>query len=95
MPLLFVNSLGFDWSDSLTTTPVYLKYLGSFNLQVCARADTTGCEVVHQSELLSPLASTCRTLHSQGRITKMVQAEKFNMATAYILESCAIDRREV
>ena len=93
----FVESLGFDWSDSLTTTPVDLEYLGSLNLQACARVDATGCEVVDQSALLSLLTSTCRSLHSQGRITTTAQAEKLNAETAYILESCAIEnhRREV
>jgi nuclear pore complex protein Nup205 len=93
----FVESLGFDWSDSLTTTPVDLEYLGSLNLQACARVDATGCEVVDQSALLSLLTSTCRTLHSQGRITTTAQAEKLNAETAYVLESCAIEnhRREV
>ena len=93
----FVESLSFDWSDSLTTTPVELEYLGSLNLLTCIRVDATGCEVVDQSALLSLLTSACRTLHSQGRITTTAQAEKLNAETAYILESCAIEnhRREV
>ena len=93
----FVESLSFDWSDSLTTTPVDLEYLGSLNLQACGRVDPTGCEVVDQSALLSLLTSACRTLHSQGRITTTAQAEKLNAETAYVLESCAIEnhRREV
>ena len=93
----FVESLGFDWSDSLTTTPVDLEYLASLNLQGCVRVDPTGCEVVDQSALLSLLTFACRTLHSQGRITTTAQAEKLNAETAYILESCAIEnhRREV
>ncbi|KAF8130340.1 nucleoporin Nup186/Nup192/Nup205 [Boletus edulis] len=93
----FVESLGFDWSDSLTTTPVDLEYLGSLNLDACVRVDPTGCEVVDQSALLSFLTSACRTFHSQGRITTTAQAEKLNAETTYILESCAIEnhRREV
>ncbi|KAH0834004.1 hypothetical protein J3R83DRAFT_11240 [Lanmaoa asiatica] len=93
----FIQSLSFDWSDSLTTTPVDLEYLGSLNLHACVRVDATGCEVVDQSALLSLLTSACRTLHSQGRISTTAQAEKLNAETAYILESCAIEnhRREV
>ncbi|KAF8123903.1 nucleoporin Nup186/Nup192/Nup205, partial [Boletus edulis] len=93
----FVDSLGFDWSDSLTTTPVNLKYLGSLNLDACVRVDPTGCEVVDPSALLSLLTSACRSLYSQGRITTTAQAEKLNAETTYILESCAIEnhRREV
>ena len=93
----FVQSLSFDWSDSLTTTPVDLEYLASLNLHACIRMDATGCEVVDQSALLSLLTSACRTLHTQGRIATTAQAEKLNAETAYILESCAIEnhRREV
>lgn len=93
----FIQSLSFDWSDSLTTNPVDLEYLGSLNLQACVRVDATGCEVVDQSALLSLLTSACRTLHSQGRITTTAQADKLNAETAYILESCAIEnhRREI
>ena len=93
----FVESLSFDWSDSLTTNPVDLEYLGSLNLHTCIRVDATGCEVVDKSALLSLLTTACRTLHSQGRITTTAQAEKLNAETAYVLESCAIEnhRREV
>ena len=93
----FVQSLSFDWSDSLTTSPVDLEYLGSLNLHACARVDSTGCEVVDQSALLSLLMAACRTLHSQGRIATTAQAERVSVETAYILESCAIEnhRREV
>ena len=93
----FIQSLSFDWSDSLTTTPVDLEYLGSLNLQTCIRVDATGCEVVDQSALLQLLTAACRTLHAQGRITTTAQAKKLNAETAYILESCAIEnhRREV
>ncbi|KAG8215255.1 hypothetical protein J3R82DRAFT_8809, partial [Butyriboletus roseoflavus] len=93
----FIQSLSFDWSDSLTTNPVDLEYLGSINLQACIRVDATGCEVVDQSALLLLLTAACRTLHSQGRITTTAQAKKLNAETVYILESCAIEnhRREV
>lgn len=93
----FIQSLSFDWSDSLTTTSVDLEYLGSLNLHACVRMDPTGCEVVDQSALLSLLTSACRTLHSQGRITTTAQADKLNTETAYVLESCAIEnhRREI
>ncbi|KAF9238369.1 nucleoporin Nup186/Nup192/Nup205 [Melanogaster broomeanus] len=93
----FVQSLSFDWSDSLTANPVNLESLSTLNLQACIRVDATGCEVVDRTALLSLLTAACRTLHAQGRITTSAQAEKLNAETAYILESCAMEnhRREV
>ncbi|KAF9219350.1 hypothetical protein BS17DRAFT_804452 [Gyrodon lividus] len=93
----FVQSLSFDWSDSLAANPVDLEFLGSLNLHACVRVDPTGCEVVDRTALLSLLTFACRTLHTQGRITTTGQAEKLNAETAYVLESCAIEnhRREV
>ncbi|KIK97850.1 hypothetical protein PAXRUDRAFT_824522 [Paxillus rubicundulus Ve08.2h10] len=93
----FVQSLSFDWSDSLTANPVDLEFLGSLNLHACVRVDATGCEVVDRTALLSLLTSACRMLHTQGRITAAAQGEKLNAETAYVLESCAIEnhRREV
>ncbi|KIJ60466.1 hypothetical protein HYDPIDRAFT_98637 [Hydnomerulius pinastri MD-312] len=93
----FVQSLSFDWSDSLTANPVDLEFLASLNLHSCVRVDATGCEVVDKTALLSLLTNACRMLHTQGRITTAAQAEKLSAETAYILESCAIEnhRREV
>ncbi|KAG2143441.1 nucleoporin Nup186/Nup192/Nup205 [Suillus bovinus] len=92
-----VQSLSFDWSDSLTVHPVDLELLGQLNLQSCIRVDGTGCEVVDRSALLSLLTLARRSLHAQGRITNSAQADKLNAETSYVLESCAIEnhRREV
>ncbi|KAG6331906.1 hypothetical protein ID866_7182, partial [Astraeus odoratus] len=93
----FVQSLNFDWSDSLSVHPVDLELLASLNLHSCIRLDATGCEIVDRTALLSLLASASRLLHSQGQIATPAQAEKLNAETTYILESCAIEnhRREV
>ncbi|KAF7966977.1 hypothetical protein HWV62_36310 [Athelia sp. TMB] len=93
----FVQSLAFDWSDSLAVQPVELEFLGQLNLQSCIRLDSTGCEVVDRSALLSLLATAKRALHIQGRIVTPVQAEQLRVETAYILESCVVEnhRREV
>lgn len=92
-----VQSLSFDWSDSLTVHPVDLELLGQLNLQSCIRVDGTGCEVVDRSALLSLLTLARRSLHAQGRITNSAHADKLNAETSYVLESCAIEnhRREV
>lgn len=93
----FVESLNFDWSDSLTVHPVELEFLAPLNLHSCVRPNATGCEIVDRSALLSLLTSASRSLHGQGRIMTPVQAEKLNAETVYILESCAMEnhRREV
>ncbi|OJA08231.1 hypothetical protein AZE42_08910 [Rhizopogon vesiculosus] len=92
-----VQSLSFDWSDSLTVHPVELELLGQLNLQSCIRVDGTGCEIVDRSALLSLLTLARRSLHAQGQITSSAHADKLNAETSYILESCAIEnhRREV
>ncbi|KAI6038837.1 nucleoporin Nup186/Nup192/Nup205 [Pisolithus marmoratus] len=93
----FVQSLSFDWSDSLAVHPVDLDLLASLNLHSCIRLDAAGCEVVDRSALLSLLTTASRSLHAQGRIATAVLAEKLNLETTYILESCAIEnhRREI
>jgi len=93
----FVQSLAFDWSDSLTVSHVELEFLNQLNLHSCIRVDATGCEIVDKTALLSLLATAKRALHAQGRIVTPAHAEQLNTETAYILESCAVEnhRREV
>ncbi|KAI6135337.1 nucleoporin Nup186/Nup192/Nup205 [Pisolithus thermaeus] len=93
----FVQSLNFDWSDSLAIHPVDVELLASLNLPSCLRLDATGCEIVDRSALLSLLKAASRSLHAQGRITTTALAEKLNSETTYILESCAVEnhRREI
>jgi nuclear pore complex protein Nup205 len=92
-----VRSLNFDWSDSLTVKPVELEFLSSLNLHSCIRVDSTGCEIVDRTSLLTLLAAAKRALHTQGRIVTAAHVEQLNAETAYILESCAVEnhRREV
>ena len=93
----FVQSLAFDWSDSLTVNHVELEFLNQLNLLSCIRVDATGCEIVDRTALLSLLATAKRALHAQGRIVTPAHAEQLSTETTYILESCAVEnhRREV
>ncbi|KAI8972576.1 nucleoporin Nup186/Nup192/Nup205 [Trametes punicea] len=92
-----VQSLDFDWSDSLVVKPQELNFLGQLNLQSCLRVDESGCEVVDRTALLSLLTLAKRTLYLQGRITAKAHAETLEAETKYILESCAIEnhRRKI
>ncbi|OBZ74918.1 hypothetical protein A0H81_05368, partial [Grifola frondosa] len=86
-----VQSLDFDWSDSLSVQPTELQLLGQLNLQACIRADDSGCEVVDRTALLSLLTLAKRTLHMQGRIMTQAQVDQLAAETNYILESCAVE----
>ncbi|KAF8637106.1 hypothetical protein AX17_003010 [Amanita inopinata Kibby_2008] len=93
----FLQSLMFDWSDSLSVKPVEMQFLGQLHLPSCIRKDATGCDIVDRTAVLSLLESAKRSLYAQGRIVTPVQADQLAQETAYILESCAIEnhRREV
>ncbi|KAI0324921.1 hypothetical protein GY45DRAFT_1331027 [Cubamyces sp. BRFM 1775] len=92
-----VQSLDFDWSDSLVVKPQEINFLGQLNLQSCLRVDESGCEVVDRTALLSLLTLAKRTLYLQGRITTKAHADALESETSYILESCAIEnhRRKI
>ncbi|EJF60131.1 hypothetical protein DICSQDRAFT_171358 [Dichomitus squalens LYAD-421 SS1] len=92
-----VQSLDFDWSDSLVVQPQNLEFLGQLNLQSCLRVDESGCEVVDRTALLSLLTLAKRTLHLQGRVATKAHADALEAETNYILESCAIEnhRRKI
>lgn len=92
----FVQSLAFEWSDSLTVRPRELQFLGQLNLHSCVRQDPSGCEIVDRAALLSLLTAAKRTLHAQGSIVTPAAAEQLAAETTYVLESCAIEnhRRE-
>lgn len=92
-----LQSLTFDWSDSLTVQPIQLQFLGQLNLQSCTRRDSTGCEIVDRGALLALLAAARRALHTQGAIVTSGHADQLTAETTYILESCAVEnhRREV
>ncbi|KAH9922299.1 nucleoporin Nup186/Nup192/Nup205 [Epithele typhae] len=92
-----VQSLDFDWSDSLIVQPQELTLLGTLNLQTCLRVDESGCEVIDRTALLSLLTLAKRTLHQQGHVTFQAHVEALEAEGNYILESCAIEnhRRKV
>ncbi|KAI0830134.1 nucleoporin Nup186/Nup192/Nup205 [Trametes gibbosa] len=92
-----VQSLDFDWSDSLAVNPQDVTFLAELNLKSCVRVDESGCEVVDRTALLSLLTMAKRTLHLQGLITTKVHVDALEAETNYILESCAIEnhRRKI
>ncbi|KAI0744751.1 nucleoporin Nup186/Nup192/Nup205 [Earliella scabrosa] len=92
-----VQSLDFDWSDSLTVQPQELEFLGQLNLQSCLRNDESGCEVVDRTALLTLLTLAKRTLHLQGRVASKAHVDQLEAESNYILESCAIEnhRRKI
>jgi nuclear pore complex protein Nup205 len=93
----FIQSLNFDWSDSLTVKPVDLQFLAQLNLQSCIRVDLTGCEIIDRTALISLLMVARRALHAQGNVVTPAHVGQLGAETVYILESCAIEnhRREV
>ncbi|KAF5375401.1 hypothetical protein D9615_007995 [Tricholomella constricta] len=93
----FLQSLMFDWSDSLAVESIELQFLGQLNLQSCVRSDSTGCEIIDRTAVLSLLTAAKRTLHAQGNVVTAAHAEQLQREAAYILESCVIEnhRREV
>ncbi|EEB97565.1 hypothetical protein MPER_03089, partial [Moniliophthora perniciosa FA553] len=93
----FVQSLTFDWSDTLEVRPVELQLLGQLNLLSCVRKDSSGCDIIDRTELLSLLTTARRSLFAQNSIVTPAQAEQLNLETNYILESCAVEnhRRQV
>lgn len=93
----FVQSLDFDWSDSLIVQPVELQFLRQLNLQSCVRPDESGCEVVDRNALLALLGSAKRALHLQGHMVTSSNVDQLTLEMSYIMESCAIEnhRREI
>ncbi|TFK37612.1 nucleoporin Nup186/Nup192/Nup205 [Crucibulum laeve] len=93
----FLQSLMFEWADSLTVNDVSLQFLSHLNLQTCVRKDSTGCGVVDRTALLLLLAAGRRALHAQGAIMNASQELQINAEATYILESCAVEnhRRKV
>ncbi|CAA7262620.1 unnamed protein product [Cyclocybe aegerita] len=93
----FLQSLLFDWADSLSVQAVEVKYLNQLNLQSCVRKDSSGCEVVDRTALLYLLATARRSLLAQGSIATQAQNDILTTEVSYILESCAVEnhRRKV
>ncbi|KAJ7041203.1 nucleoporin Nup186/Nup192/Nup205 [Mycena alexandri] len=92
-----VQSLAFDWADTLTVDSMDMYFLGHLNLHSCVRRDATGCEIIDRTALLSLLTVARRTLHAQNSVVTPAQGDQLNAETTYILESCAVEnhRREV
>jgi nuclear pore complex protein Nup205 len=93
----FLQSLDFDWSDSLAVQPIDLEFFGHLNLSSCIQVDASGCEVVDRTSLVSLLTTARRSLHIQGRVLTQTHLQQAAAEIAYILESCAIEnhRRKV
>ncbi|KAG6891452.1 hypothetical protein C0992_006711 [Termitomyces sp. T32_za158] len=93
----FLQSLMFDWSDSLQIEPLDLQFLGQLNIHSCVRANLAGCEIIDRTALLSLLTTAKRALHAQGIIVTIAHAEQLQREAAYILESCVVEnhRREI
>lgn len=97
----FVQSLSFEWVDSLALTTeaaaVELEFLGGLGLGQCVKLDEKGCEIVDRNALLGMLSTARKVLHAQGHIASPAHLEKLDAETAYVLESCAVEnhRREV
>ena len=93
----FLQSMNFDWFDSLSVKPVELQLLKNLDLRLCLRVNTDGCEIVDRNTLLSLLATARRAFHSQTTAVAPPLLEQLNVETAYVLESCAVEnhRREV
>lgn len=93
----FLQSLSFNWVDSLGSETFDLQLLGTLNLASCVRVDEKGCEIVDRTALLSLLVAARRSLHAQGHIVTPASVERLSAETAYILESCTVEnhRREV
>ncbi|KAJ4481027.1 nucleoporin Nup186/Nup192/Nup205 [Lentinula aciculospora] len=93
----FVQSLTFEWGDSLTVKSLDLQLFAEVNLQACLRKDAAGCEIIDRSALLMLLTTARRALFAQNKILTPVQAQQLEAETSYILESSAIEnhRRQV
>ncbi|KAF8622638.1 hypothetical protein AX15_006886 [Amanita polypyramis BW_CC] len=93
----FLQSLMFDWSDSLSVKPIEMQFLGQLNLLSCIRKDAMGCDIVDRTAVLALLEASKHSLYAQGRVVTPAQADQLAQETAYILESCAVEnhRREV
>ena len=92
-----LQSLLFDWADSLSVKAMELQYLNQLNLQSCVRKDASGCEVIDRTSLLYLLSTARKTLHAQGTVATSAQNDRLTDEMSYILESCAVEnhRRKV
>ncbi|KAG6856850.1 hypothetical protein H0H87_012908 [Tephrocybe sp. NHM501043] len=93
----FLQSLTFDWTDSLNVEAIDLQFLGQLNIFSCIRTDAAGCNIIDKGALLSLLTAAKRALHAQGSIVTVAHAEQLEREAAYILESCVVEnhRREI
>ncbi|KAI0033042.1 nucleoporin Nup186/Nup192/Nup205 [Vararia minispora EC-137] len=93
----YVQSLAFDWVNSLAVDPQSLELLAGLNLSACLRTDNKGCEVVDRDVLLILLAHAQRTAQARGRIAAPADVERLAAEKAYVLESAVVEnqRREV
>ena len=90
----YVQSLCFDWVDTLSVEPIELQLLDKLNIAACMLLDDKGCEIVDQAAVLSLLTGSRHILHMQGQIVTPVDLERLDAETAYILESCAVENHQ-
>jgi nuclear pore complex protein Nup205 len=53
----YVQSLCFDWVDTLSVEPIEPQLLGKLNVAACVLLDDKGCEIVDQAAILSLLTN--------------------------------------
>ncbi|KAH9982000.1 nucleoporin Nup186/Nup192/Nup205 [Russula compacta] len=90
----YLQSLCFDWVDTLSLESVELQLLGKLNVAACVLLDDNGCEVVDQAAVLSLLTGARHILHMQGQIVTPIDLERLNAETAYVLEACAVENHQ-
>ncbi|THV01934.1 hypothetical protein K435DRAFT_853351 [Dendrothele bispora CBS 962.96] len=94
----FVQSLTFEWEDSLVVEPMEIQLLSQLNTQSCVRKDSSGCEIVDRSILLSLLTMARQSLFAQNKIVTQVQSNQLDPETNQLhSSSCAVknNRRQV
>ncbi len=90
----YVQSLCFDWADTLSVEPIELQLLGKLNLAACVLLDDKGCEIVDQAAVLALLTESRHILHMQGQIVTPIDLERLDAETVYVLESCAVENHQ-
>lgn len=86
-----VQSLSFDWADSLALPPCQLNYFANLDLSSCTTRDGTGNEFIDRNSLLLALAAAKRSLQLEGRITTDVHHKELEDEKSYILQSCTVE----
>ncbi|KIY63736.1 hypothetical protein CYLTODRAFT_493667 [Cylindrobasidium torrendii FP15055 ss-10] len=86
-----LQSLAFEWTDTLVVEPVEVAFLGDLPLHSCTRRDASECEVIDRHSLLTLLNAAKTRLVQQNRVSSAAQAQQLDLEAAYMLESCAVE----